>query len=141
MPYDHRARHRGRATAAMNEILINSLRVPTRIGVPDEERVELQELEVHIRIEPARGFHEMCDDISLTVDYAAVCQRVAEMAMERPRRLIETLAQEVCDRILEEFAATSVEVEIRKFILPTTRYVAVRCISQSSRNPSYARPH
>jgi len=125
----------------MNEILIDSLRVPTRIGVPDEEREELQQLEVHLRIEPMRGFQEMRDDISLTVDYAVVCQRVAEMAMERPRKLIETLAQEVCDRILEEFAATSVEVEIRKFILPTTRYVAVRCISQSSRNPPYARTH
>jgi FolB domain-containing protein len=111
----------------MSEILIDSLRVNTWIGVPDTERMEAQEIEIDIRIRPARNFAEMHDDIDLTVDYAAVCQRVSELACERPRRLIESLAQEICDIILNEFAATSADVEIRKFILPETRHVAVRC--------------
>ena len=111
----------------MSEILIDSLRVKTWIGVPDAERVEAQEIEVDIRIRPTRNFAEMHDDICLTVDYAAVCQRVSELAAERPRRLIESLAQEIGEMILNEFAATSADVEIRKFILPETRHVAVRC--------------
>jgi dihydroneopterin aldolase len=109
----------------MNEIIIDSLRVKTWIGVPDAERSGAQEIELDIRIRPARDFAEMQDDIALTVDYAAVCQRVAGLAAERPRRLIETLAQEIGDLILDEFGASSVEVEIRKFILPETRHVAV----------------
>jgi len=116
-----------KTTALLSEILIDSLRVKTWIGVPDAERMEAQEIEIDIRIQPTRSFAEMQDDISLTVDYAAVCQRVSEVAAERPRRLIESLAQEICEMILKEFAATSAEVEIRKFILPETRYVAVRC--------------
>jgi FolB domain-containing protein len=112
---------------SVSEILIDSLRVKTWIGVPDAERMEAQEIEIDIRIQPTRNFAEMHDDISLTVDYAAVCQRVSELACERPRRLIESLAQEICEMILKEFAATSAEVEIRKFILPETRHVAVRC--------------
>jgi FolB domain-containing protein len=119
-------------TPRLSEILINSLRVKTWIGVPDAERMEAQEIEIDIRIQPARNFAEMQDDISLTVDYAAVCQRVSELARERPRRLIESLAQEICDMILSEFAATSAEVEIRKFILPETRHVAVRCASEAA---------
>jgi FolB domain-containing protein len=115
-----------KTTALLSEILIDSLRVKTWIGVPDEERMEAQEIEIDIRIQPTRSFAEMQDDISLTVDDAAVCQRVSEVAAERPRRLIESLAQEICEMILKEFAATSAEVEIRKFILPETRYVAVR---------------
>jgi len=111
----------------MSEILIDSLRVKTWIGVPDAERMEAQEIEVDIRIRPTRNFAEMRDDICLTVDYAAVCQRVSELAAERPRRLIESLAQEIGEMILNEFAATSADVEIRKFILPETRHVAVRC--------------
>jgi len=111
----------------MSEILIDSLRVKTWIGVPDAERMEAQEIEVDIRIRPTRNFAEMHDDICLTVDYAAVCQRVSELASERPRRLIESLAQEIGEMILNEFAATSADVEIRKFILPETRHVAVRC--------------
>ena len=118
-----------RSANRMSEILIDSLRVKTWIGVPDAERIEAQEVEMDIRIEPERSFAEMQDDISLTVDYAAVCQRASEVARERPRRLIESLAQEIGSMILSEFAATSVEVEIRKFILPETRHVAVRWAS------------
>ena len=116
-----------KTTPLLSEILIDSLRVKTWIGVPDAERMEAQEIEIDIRIQPTKSFAEMQDNISLTVDYAAVCQRVSEVAAERPRRLIESLAQEICEMILKEFAATSAEVEIRKFILPETRYVAVRC--------------
>ena len=119
---------------AMSEILIDSLRVKTWIGVPDAERIEAQEIEIDLRIRPMRNFAEMQDDISLTVDYAAVCQRVSELARERPRRLIESLAQEIGDMILNEFGATSAEVEIRKFILPETRHVGVRCVSQATRD-------
>ena len=118
----------------MSEILIDSLRVKTWIGVPDAERIEAQEIEIDLRIRPMRNFADMQDDISLTVDYAAVCQRVSELARERPRRLIESLAQEIGDMILNEFGATSVEVEIRKFILPETRHVGVRCVSQATRD-------
>ncbi len=118
----------------MNEILIDSLRVKTWIGVPDAERMKAQEIEIDIRIRPKRNFAEMHDDINLTVDYAAVCQRVSELAQERPRRLIESLAQAIGEMILNEFGATSAEVEIRKFILPETRHVGVRCASQAARD-------
>ena len=123
-----------RCVFAMSEILIDSLRVKTWIGVPDAERIEAQEIEIDLRIRPMRNFAEMQDAISLTVDYAAVCQRVSELARERPRRLIESLAQEIGDMILNEFGATSAEVEIRKFILPETRHVGVRCVSQATRD-------
>ena len=111
----------------MSEILIAGLRVKTRIGVPDEEREDAQEVEIDIRIQPEMDFEEMGDDIAKTIDYAQVCERVSWLAGARPRRLIETLADEVAVLILEEFHARFVEVELRKFILPQTRHVAVRC--------------
>ena len=111
----------------MNEIRIDSLRVRTRIGVPDEERAAEQELEIDLRIEPARDFSAMQDDISRTIDYALICERIAELAAARPRNLIETLAADIADLLLRDFGARSVEVEVRKFILPQTRFVAVRC--------------
>jgi phosphoglycolate phosphatase/dihydroneopterin aldolase len=46
--------------------------------------------------------------------------------------LIETLADEVAGLIIAEFGALSVEVELRKFILPQTRHVAVRCARSKS---------
>ena len=111
----------------MNEIRIESLRVRTRIGVPDEERADEQEVEIDLRIEPGVDFSEMDDDISKTIDYAQVCERIAELAAARPRNLIETLAADIAEFVRDKFAARSVEVEVRKFILPQTRHVAVRC--------------
>lgn len=115
----------------MNEILIAGLRVKTRIGVPDEERLGEQELEFDLRIQPARAFVEMQDRLEDTIDYAKVCERVAEIASAKPRKLIETLADEIADMILNEFHARRVEVELRKFILPQTRHVAVRCVREN----------
>lgn len=111
----------------MNEIRIDSIRVRTRIGVPDEERADEQEVEIDLRIEPGVDFSEMEDDISKTIDYAQVCERIAELAAARPRNLIETLAADIAELVRNKFAARSVEVEVRKFILPQTRHVAVRC--------------
>ncbi len=111
----------------MNEIRIDSLRVKTHIGVPHEERAAEQELEIDLRIEPGIVFSEMQDDISKTIDYALVCERIAELAAAKPRNLIETLAAEIAELVRDNFGARSVEVEVRKFILPQTRHVAVRC--------------
>jgi FolB domain-containing protein len=111
----------------MNEILIRALRVSVLIGVPDDERERAQELEIDIAIEPRIPFREMSDDITRTVDYAAVAARVRDFAGERPRCLIETLADGICAVVLSEFPARAVEVEIRKFILADTSCVAVRC--------------
>jgi dihydroneopterin aldolase len=111
----------------MSEILISGLRVRANIGVPDEERAEMQELEFDLHIHTTLAFEQMEDTLSKTIDYAQVCQRVSEIAAEKPRNLIETLADEVATTILAEFAALRVEVELRKFILPETRHVSVRC--------------
>ena len=98
----------------------------TWIGVPDEERGSPQDLIMDVLIEPLCAFDAMDDDISRTVDYAEVALRVSELAGERPRRLIETLAVETARMILKDFHARSATVEIRKFILPETDHVAVR---------------
>ena len=111
----------------MSEICISGLKIQANIGVPHEERAVVQELEIDLRIHSSVAFDQMEDYLSNTIDYARVCQRVANIASEKPRKLIETLADEVAARILAEFDALRVEVELRKFILPETRYVAVRC--------------
>jgi dihydroneopterin aldolase len=83
-------------------------------------------LEIDITITHDTDFMEMQDGIAHTIDYATVCERVAEIATERPRHLIETLAAEIAKAMVDEFGAASASVELRKFILPQTRHVAVR---------------
>ncbi len=114
-------------------ITIQNLRVITRIGVPDSERGEPQELSLCIRMRPARPLSGLGDDISRTVDYYRVSQSVLKLAARGERRLIETLADEVATMLLADFELAEVNVEVRKFILPETEYVAVSVSRRSEK--------
>ncbi|MCW1915419.1 dihydroneopterin aldolase [Luteolibacter sp. GHJ8] len=107
-------------------IEIRRLRVKTFIGVPDEERADAQELRVSLLIEPRVGFAAMEDEIDRTIDYAVLAAGIQELALARPRKLIETLASDIAVLVLENPQAASVEVVLEKFILPQTDCVAVR---------------
>ena len=111
----------------MNEILIKGLSVECRVGVPDEERAHPQRLLIDATLVPRTAFADQADDLTLTADYDAAARRMAAVATERPRKLIETLAADLAAMLLREFPLVAAEVEIRKFILPQTEYVAVRC--------------
>ncbi len=107
-------------------IHIEALEIRTHIGVPETERAEPQRLTVTLTLEPRRDFRALDDRIEAAVDYAAVCESVKSLATARPRRLVETLAEEIATALLAGYPLRRVEVEVRKFILPETGYVAVR---------------
>lgn len=107
-------------------IRLEALELSANIGVPDEERAAPQRLTVSLTIEPLEGFRELADRIEHTVDYFQVARAVQALAAERPRKLIETLAEEIATLVLDRFSVRAVEVELRKFILPETEFVAVR---------------
>jgi dihydroneopterin aldolase len=109
-----------------DSIHIEELELSVRIGVPDEERVEPQRLTVSMTLWPERDFRGLEDQIGRTVDYAAVCAGVKELASSRTDRLIETLAEAIAQHLLASFPLGRVELELRKFILPEVRFVAVR---------------
>ena len=77
-------------------------------------------------LEPIRDFRALEDRIENTVDYFALTEFVKAFSLARPRRLIETLAEEIATELLARFALSAVEIELRKFILPDTQFVAVR---------------
>jgi len=108
-------------------IEIRGLEIDTRIGVPEGERAHPQRLLVDITLSPRRQFHQMADRIDATVDYFSLSQEVVAWSAERPRLLIETLADEIATRIVRGYPVTEVTVSLRKFILPNTQHVAVRC--------------
>jgi dihydroneopterin aldolase len=109
----------------MNSIFIEGLDLPVHIGVPDQERSEPQVLRANVTLHPALSFEQMNDEIAATIDYQAVANRLRALAAERPRKLIETLAQEMAGVVLREFGAIWVRIELRKRILPGTDAVGV----------------
>ena len=107
-----------------------------RVGVPDEERAQPQRLTVSLFLQPRNGFGDLGDDLARTVDYALVCQELQRFVSGRRDKLIETLAHEMAEHLLQSFALARVELELRKFILPETRYVAARVIRGMPRTAS-----
>lgn len=104
---------------------IKGLEVMAHVGVPEEERRVAQRLLIDLRFAAVNQPAELHDDLAFTVDYDALSRRVAEIAVERPRKLIETLADEVTAVLLKEFSLRWIELTIRKFILPQTEWVSV----------------
>jgi dihydroneopterin aldolase len=113
-----------------DEIRIEELELRARIGVLDEERAEPQRLTVSVTLQPRGGFRGLQDDLRRTVDYAAVCAELEAFVSGRTDKLLETLADAMADQLLRRFELTRVELELRKFVLPQTRYVAVRIARQ-----------
>lgn len=111
-----------------DEIHVAGLALSVRIGVTERERAEPQRLTVSLTLRPAGGFDDLEDRIEHTINYSAVCAVLREFAKTaEPRRLIETFAEDIARTVLTEFpACVEVDVELRKYILPDTDYVAVR---------------
>jgi FolB domain-containing protein len=111
----------------MNDtIIISDLAVLYHVGVPDEERAKPQRLLLTIEMEKAFGRAVARDDLKATIDYFAVTQRVLGFGEGRNWKLIEKLSSDIAQMILKEYGADAVTIEVKKFIIPETRYVAVR---------------
>lgn len=110
----------------MDQIVIEELEVFFRVGVPAAERANPQRLLISLTLDHDFGHAAEGDDLRKTIDYHSVALRVQNLGGGKSWKLIETLAVEIANLILCEFRPASVSVEIKKFILPQTRHVAVR---------------
>jgi dihydroneopterin aldolase len=111
-----------------DEIHIQELEVHARVGVPEDERAEPQRLLISMSFSLHSDFRDLRDELAQTIDYAAVCAEVQRFAERRTVKLIETLADELAAPLLATFPIASIRLEIRKFILPETRFVAVSVV-------------
>lgn len=109
-----------------DRINIRGLEIYAHIGVPDEERARRQKLLVNIGLKVrSTADAAEADDVALTVDYFQLSNEIKEVAAARPRKLIETLAEEIATAVFKHELVRDVTVEIEKFILPDTRLVSV----------------
>lgn len=110
----------------MDTITISELEVFYTVGVPEAERAHPQRLLLTITMESDFTTAAATDDLTATIDYSAVCRRLVSWGSNRSWKLIERLAVDIATLVLDEFSVMRVTVEVRKFILPETRYVSVR---------------
>jgi dihydroneopterin aldolase len=121
----------------MDRILIEALEVDTVIGAYAWERVIEKRLSLDLAmatdIRPAAA----SDALDLTLDYAAICERIQRFAQDHDFELVETFAERLAQTLRDEFtigwlrltlrkpgavpAARSVGLEITRGTLPGTQ--------------------
>lgn len=99
---------------SQDRISLEGLRVFARHGVREHERRDGQEfiIDAVLRLDTRAAAAD--DDLSLTVDYGAVADRLVRLAGGPPVRLIETLAQRLADGCLSEPGVEEVEITVHK---------------------------
>ena len=107
------------------KISIVDLEVFYHVGVPDEERAQPQRLWLTVDLEADFSIATKNDSIADTIDYFAVTQKLLKFGEDREWRLIEKLASDIADKILDDFRPKSVRIEVKKFVIPQTKYVSV----------------
>ena len=91
---------------SLDRISLEGLRVFGRHGVREHEQRDGQEFIIDAVLWLDTRAAAANDDLSLTVDYGAVADRLVRLASGPPVRLIETLAQRLADGCLSEVEIT-----------------------------------
>ncbi|NBS54255.1 dihydroneopterin aldolase [bacterium] len=103
------------------------LKLRCHLGVPDAERRKPQKI-LCTAVFPAPSLAKASagDDLGKTVDYHALSRVLEKEARRTPRKLIERLARDLARATCQAFRLPWIELELKKFILPNTRWVSLR---------------
>lgn len=102
--------------------------VETHVGVFDWERRELQKIWLDIELPiDARGAAR-ADDVQHVVDYGALVTQVRQHIAQRTYHLMETIAEESAQLILDHFPTTAVQVRVKKRALPGVDHACVEIL-------------
>jgi dihydroneopterin aldolase len=112
-------------TGTADRIELRGLRVAGRVGVLDLERAQDQPLEIDVDLIVDLAAAGASDDLADTVDYGAVCARVAATVGERHVDLLEHLTTRVADAVLGlDARVAAVDVTVRKLRPPVPNDLA-----------------
>ena len=110
----------------MDTIFLEQVKVQTKLGVPEWERMMPQTIILDIEIGYDLSIACKSDAIADTIDYGAVVGRIRETLTENSFKLVEALAEHICHLILKEFGALSVKIKVAKpGILPGLKALGV----------------
>ena len=101
-------------------IFVDGLEVSARVGITDEERAFPQLLRLNIQIFLPLSTAARTDDLSKTIDYAAVCENVRAALSSKTFALVEAVAEAAARVALESPLAQAVSVRVEKRVLVGT---------------------
>jgi dihydroneopterin aldolase len=111
--------------ALPDSIHVEQLEISARVGVTEAERSQPQRLTVSLTMWPRSQIVDLADNIQDTIDYSHVCDATKEFVRDRSYKLIETMADRLAGHLLKQFAVQRITIELRKFVVPDAKFVAV----------------
>lgn len=123
----------------MDRVLIEALAVETVIGVYDWERTIRQRLVMDLEMATDIRAAAADDDLTHTLDYAAISARIQTFAAESRFELVETFAERLVALLREEFGIPWLTMTVRKpGAVPEAAAVGVRIVRGSLETASDA---
>jgi len=111
--------------ADSDAVRIRGLKLQARVGVTESERAQPQPIQMDLTLFLPLTKAGRSDDMTETVDYAAVCRETAGIVAAQPFNLVEAIAEQTADRLLWKFRPRRVRVTVRKFSVPEAESVGV----------------
>jgi 7,8-dihydroneopterin aldolase/epimerase/oxygenase len=100
--------------ALTTRIFVRGLQVAAECGVYAHEKGRQRPLVVDIEVLVVPSVRATADELRETVDYDALAAHAHAVAASAHLHLIETYAEQVCDRILEDRRIETVRVRVEK---------------------------
>ncbi|MGH3693723.1 MAG: dihydroneopterin aldolase [Pseudonocardiaceae bacterium] len=119
-----------------DRITLTGLRLHGRHGVYEHERVTGQEFVVDATVWLDLGPAAASDELSATLDYAALAERAARIVGGEPCSLIETVAARIATDVLTDQRVHAVEITIHKPTAPLPQsFTDISVTTHRSRRP------
>ena len=110
----------------MDIIFLQEVKVETRLGVPPWERLKPQSIVLDIELAMPHNRACQSDAIEDTIDYGHIVARIRQTLAENSFKLVEALAEHLCQLLLAEFDTPWVKVRVGKpGILPGVKQLGV----------------
>lgn len=115
----------------MDKIIIKDARFLCNIGVSKEERREKQKIFVDVELFVDAKKPSQKDDIEDTINYSEVYNLTKKAIEMRDYKLIETMAENIANKILVGFPVKKVLIRIKKpEALKNAKYAAVEIVRE-----------
>ena len=98
----------------MDKLRVTGLEVSARIGLHAWERQVRQRLSIDLELETDAARAAATDDIASAVDYGAIARNLVHFVGGAEFQLIETLAEHIAERLLQQFSIERVRVVVHK---------------------------
>ncbi len=103
-----------------SSIVLKGIELSARCGVTEPERYQRQPLLVDLIFQCPNQPAFQSDQLTDTIDYATVTHRVRDIGEGQAFSLLESLAEQICQTLFQEFPITQLKIWVRKIRPPLT---------------------